>query len=117
MSNDKRRYVRVKDSVQVKYRVLSGIVQTDSYCVDISEGGLRLPVFQKLERGALVEISVYLSKTEEPVVITGKVMWIKEEKRADYRFVAGVQFLKTNVPERDKIIAHLIKAIAEKENE
>jgi len=113
MKGNKRKFLRIKDSVDLQYRIVSGGLKTDSYCVDISEGGVRLPVFHKLEVGTCVELTIHLPHAPDPVVLTGQVMWIKPKVQGPYRFLAGVQFVKTESAERNKIITHILQNISE----
>lgn len=113
MKENKRKFLRIKDSVDLQYRIISGGLKTDSYCVDISEEGVRLPVFHKLEPGTQLELTVHLPQGPDPVVLTGQVMWIKPQVQGQYRFIAGIQFVKTESPKRNKIIAHILRNISE----
>lgn len=110
---ERRRYVRVNKSVSLKYRVITGALKTVSQTEDISEGGMRLPTFQKVEPGTILELKVRLSRYKKPIVVVGKVVWCRPRRDRDFRFLVGIRFTRIASTHRNEIIAHLLDALSE----
>ena len=110
---ERRRYVRINESIRISYRIVQGSLKTDSQCIDISEGGIRLPVFQEMEVGTILELRVHISEFSHPLFLIGKVVWIRKKPVGEFRFVAGIRFLRAR-PLRDRrVITTFIKQLRE----
>lgn len=90
---ERRKYIRVKVSLRVTYQVLKSFRPITSYTRNISEGGLCLPIPQRLEPGILVECESYPLLFKEPIVVTGEVVWLKERGWVQLPFMIGVKFV------------------------
>ncbi|MBN2484209.1 MAG: PilZ domain-containing protein [Candidatus Omnitrophica bacterium] len=110
---ERRRYVRVGDTVKLKYRILKGALKTASLTHDISEGGVRLPAFQKLEPGTILELKIALSEFKKPVVVVGRVVWCRWRREKDFRFLVGVKFIRVASEHRSQIISYLLDVLSE----
>ncbi len=56
--DDRRRYVRISENLEVGYKVLQGFSKSRSGSIDISRGGIRLPVDQDLAVGTVLDLDI-----------------------------------------------------------
>ena len=110
--SEKRQFTRIKDTIKITYRTPKGYLQTESSSIDISEGGIRFPVFHKLDLGSPIELTIFLPNNP-PIIVNGTVMWIREKVDGEFRFVVGVKFVE-DAPRRQKIFQHLLKELCQK---
>lgn len=105
--SERRKYIRISDSLIISYRALNAFLRSGSRTKDISQTGICLPIPQRLEPGALLELEIHLREFEKTIVVTGKVVWIKERKNAQFPFEAGIEFIKIDPSDRDKIFSYI----------
>ena len=79
---------------------------------NISAGGLRVIINEKLGLSSLVELELFLS--QKPILCKGHVVWvvdyIKDQNQSDQQYDVGIEFF--NISEEDKvIISELIESI------
>ena len=91
-NEERRRHVRISDSFRLNYRIAPDGLHSSCCSADISEGGIRFNLYQKLEIGALLKLEIYLKGSAEPLSAIGRVAWIKETPGKEYPFEAGIEF-------------------------
>jgi c-di-GMP-binding flagellar brake protein YcgR len=89
---ERRRYPRVTNSLRVNYQIANEILHSDCRTQDISEGGIRLSLYQKLATGTTLKLYIYLQDIAEPVLVLGRVAWIRETPGREYPHDAGIEF-------------------------
>jgi c-di-GMP-binding flagellar brake protein YcgR len=103
--SERRRYIRVGMQISVSYVVFDEVRESKvSIAKDISGGGMRLPLKEKLTVGTLLELQLELLKQNKTIVLEAKVVWIKphpEDK--DYPYEAGIEFLGIGAVQRSMI--------------
>lgn len=112
---ERREYIRLGEYLKVAYKILdSKNAQSGSLVEDISGGGIRLPVKNRLWPGAVLELEITLPGVNEPVKASGEVVWFQVRNDADYPFVVGIKFINIDPFERGKILNYIRKRIEEK---
>jgi len=91
-NEERRRYVRISDSLKINYRIATYALRSNCRSADISEGGIRFNLYQKLEIGATLKLEIYLKDSAEPLSAIGRVAWTKETPGKEYPFEAGIEF-------------------------
>jgi c-di-GMP-binding flagellar brake protein YcgR len=106
---DQREFVRVPDCSEVVYTSVSSDQKKKSETKDISQSGICFIVEEKLEVGAVVDISLSLEHLDYCFVAKGIIRWINEIVK-NRRYEAGVKFI--NLPETDvkKLLNYLTSA-------
>jgi hypothetical protein len=89
---ERRRHVRFKDRLDVDYSVIKGgKPRKGGRTIDVSEGGLRMLIYEKLIQG-----------TGAAARVNGKVVWSEEASDPDQdgrrTFYSGLQFLSVREP-------------------
>jgi Tfp pilus assembly protein PilZ len=87
-----RRFPRISHSLKINYQIGGDTLRMDCFTQDISEGGICLHLYQKLETGAALKLYIYFPDATEPFLILGKVVWIKDTPGRDFPFAAGIMF-------------------------
>ena len=110
---ERRKFIRIKKAFTVKHRMSSTLLGGVCLYEDISAGGLRLPIFQRLEPGMSLELDISLGELTEFIPALGRIVWVNEQFDARLPFVAGVEFVEIERVDRNKIIScvanHLVK--------
>jgi len=121
---ERRRYVRVKASVRVRYKFYHCFEETQSSEVseglteNISSGGIflrgKIPkaewVPELLQRKMVMALKIFLPTEQEPVKALARLAWIegtKEEERENWAM--GLEFQEMSAEDRDKLTLFVIK--------
>lgn len=81
---ERRIHERFKDSLDVVYTVLKNAqINKNGKTIDISEGGLKLLLDQKLSLNSVLMLKVVLPDPKNEAELEGKVMWCEEDKAGD----------------------------------
>jgi len=105
MTEERRKFPRVRISVEVEAKHSDWpLIKAKSS--DISVGGIRLFLPNKLPKGKVMELEVSLPFP--PVVTHGKVVWIKEVKTKEGKFFqTGIEFTELKPTDKAKIEAFI----------
>lgn len=106
---ERRYHVRINESLSVSYQVLKDFLRPSSHSVDISEGGIRLSVYQRLEQGCALKIWVHTSNSVTPIMALGEVVWSRQKSDARYPFELGIKFIKVDPTELKKLSGYIKK--------
>lgn len=108
---DRRKYPRLKDGVKAIYKPMGEEGEHNLHVLDVSAGGLRLPVKQKLELGTILELKVMIPQTDESFFVLGKVVWQSPNptrtKAGKIYYETGVEFQKIDLKERIRLIHYV----------
>jgi hypothetical protein len=111
---ERRRYPRITSSLRVNYEDANHILHSDCRTGDISEGGIRLNLYQKLERGATLKLYIHFEGMAEPMLVLGKVAWTRETPGMEYPRDAGIEFDLIDPALRVKIGDHVQGLLSKK---
>ncbi len=89
---ERRRHPRIRVFLKIDYQITDEIPRLNCAARDISEGGIRFGLFQKIEPGTQLKLKVYLEETAEPVELLGKVTWAQETPSKDFPYEVGIAF-------------------------
>lgn len=109
---EKRKYVRVKAAdVRVVYKIMGVKGEYAVPALDISGGGLRLPLKNKVKSGTLLELNIFLPPGNDPFFGFAKVAWQnpaakKNEAGIDF-YETGVVFIRVGFENRKRIINYI----------
>ncbi|MFA7677164.1 MAG: PilZ domain-containing protein [Candidatus Omnitrophota bacterium] len=113
---ERRQSIRINDSLKVSYQVIKSFRLVSTQSKDISEGGMSLPILQRLSPGMALDLEIYLSDSQKPIKATGEIMWSKEVTGLKFPYMVGVKFLKINPAALNRIRNYvLIKLSKQKE--
>ena len=91
-NKERRRHVRISDSLKINYRLAADALRTNCRIANISEGGIRFNLYQKLEIGDTLKLEIHLKDSSEPIYAIGMVAWTREASGKEYPFEAGIEF-------------------------
>ena len=102
---DKRRYIRIGTSLLVSYTVLDAQGEHKELITkDVSGGGIRLPLKERLSVGTMLKVQLELLKEKKRISLEAKVIWIKptlDDK--EYSYEAGLEFINLDLAQRAMI--------------
>lgn len=118
---ERRKHARLKKKLIVYYRVITRPhIKNRCRTIDISEGGMKLLLNEKLDKGVLLELKIFIPSHGKHVQAEGDVAWAEEvtEKDAFGRrlFYAGIKFSAINEPDGSGLVEY-IRSLAEKGQE
>lgn len=111
--DEKRKYRRIPTDAVIIYQIQNYPEGAEEklqkvgapVSVDISEGGLQLLTKQPLQKDIYLRINLSLPSQKAPLELTGKVVWVREEKT---RFNTGVKFVDFDNEEQREILKRYI---------
>lgn len=90
---ERRKFVRGDLPCKVFIYVPQGHI-ISSYTEDISQGGARVLLEERLDVGSFIAVEIY--SDEEPLIRKGKVVWVKEKQGTNRLgtawFDTGIEF-------------------------
>ena len=92
VKRERRRHPRIRVFLKIDYQMTDEIPRLNCASKDISEGGIRFGLFQRIAPGTPLKLKVYLEDTAEPVEILGKVTWAQETPGQDFPYEVGIAF-------------------------
>lgn len=118
---ERRRYVRFKKTLEVTYTLRKNSqVRSAGKVVDVSEGGMKLLLDEKLTNDTLLDLHLNLPDSRGPIRVTGKIVWLEECAQQDKThhpnsdassckrfFYAGLQFLPIIEPAGRDLIRYI----------
>ena len=102
-----RRFDRISHSLKISYQIANDTLHVNCQTKDISEKGIRLNLYQKIEIGTTLKIGIYFQGSVEPVWVIGKVVWLKATPNREYPFEAGIEFTFLDNSSRIKFKNHI----------
>ncbi|MBL7130434.1 MAG: PilZ domain-containing protein [Candidatus Omnitrophica bacterium] len=104
---DRRKFVRLNAAVEVDYIVLDSESQQREHTAtkNISAGGICLIAHEQLRAGDILSLTFSLPNNESPIIVKGKVVWIKSFKVASEKesYDVGIEFIDINEVNRERI--------------
>lgn len=92
---ERRRFIRIPDSSQISYEILTELKVKDFLTKNISQGGLRFFVHEFIPHNSILKIRLTLSKSAFCFETLAKVVWVSEDPHSE-RYEIGVEFV--NIP-------------------
>ena len=113
-----RKYVRITESLKIGYKVVNPITGPgECLSKEISAGGIRLSVQQRLAPGDILELEISLSRSSKPIRATGEVVWVNEIEGFNLQYMIGIKFIKINPSEGSKIYNYIWEKIEGKKSD
>ena len=114
---ERRRHVRFKNALELTYIIEKRPHLKQTKTVDISEGGLKLVLAEKLAAGTMMDIRITLPGSEKntEVEVEGEVVWSDDAKEVESSgkrlFYSGIKFFAIPEPSARSLISY-IKSLA-----
>ena len=77
---ERRKYVRLEASVEVKYKVIGKPGEIKAFSRDISAGGLCIFTEEALDADTPLEVQIKIPDLKDPIHALGRTIWQKEFK-------------------------------------
>lgn len=103
---DRRKYVRIPESSQISYEVISTAKVSDFVTKDISQGGIRFLVNEFIPHNTFLKIRVTLERIHFCFEALVKLVWINEDPRSE-RFEVGVEFVNISEEAQQHLIDYI----------
>ena len=102
---ERRSHIRVGVLLELSYTLVDADQEHKELAArDISGGGMRIPVREKLAIGALLKVQLELLKEKKRIQLEAKVVWIKSTSDdKEYPYEAGIEFINIDFAERTMI--------------
>lgn len=111
-----RQFHRVFISLVVKLKYADGR-ETESFTGTLGAGGVFIQVFNPLPVGHEVTIEMHLPGSEEKTLLTGKIVWTRNEFADEHPPGMGLKFV--NIPRKVQVIINemVLKILEGREEE
>lgn len=113
-AGQRRRHERIGILLRINYEVGDDIPRYNCFSKDISEGGVRFGLYQKLETLTPLKLQIYLDDSPEPVSAFGKIAWIRETPGKEHPLEVGIEFDEFCIPVISKIISRIKNILIER---
>ena len=101
MRREKRKFVRLRKSVDVTYVSLSTMrAPFNSLTRDIGEGGIRIYPKEAIKKGEVLELEMRLPG-KKPIFAIGKFAWIKGKP---CKPEAGIEFIAIKAKDKARVL-------------
>ncbi len=109
---ERRQHVRFQKALEVTYIVEKRPhLNNNGKTVDISEGGIKILLGEKLSEGVILDLKVSLPGSQEPAELEGMVVWSEDVKEKDASgkrcFHSGVKFSAIKEPSGKRLINYI----------
>lgn len=109
---DRRRHIRFNNKLEVSYTVVKkSRLKSNGHTIDISEGGLKILIPEKLGKGEILGFTISFPGNGRPANVEGEVVWSEEFNCADpsgrRMFYSGVRFLAIKEPSGSNLIEYI----------
>jgi len=113
---ENRKFVRIEWPVIIKYKTIEEpSIQDHVVSKDISEGGARFVVYERLMKGTKLNIQLEVPFDSVPIFTKGEVAWIKKAGGEDSKaFEIGVIFTNVDPKEQKRLKQYIENEIKER---
>lgn len=116
MKDEKRKYRRIRNGVKAVYKVMGVEGEYDLSVINLSGGGLCLPLNKKMSKGTLLELYLNMPHEKEPFFALAKVAWQSQapvSKEGKPYYETGIEFLKLGLRDKMRIIRYIYNKLKE----
>jgi len=100
--------------IRVTYKVVGQEMEgTRQAAKNISQGGIRFPVSERLSKGARLELELALPEEATPIRAQAEVVW-SSRFHGDGRYEVGCRFTQIDPLDRGKLIRHIHEALKQR---
>jgi len=113
---ENRKFVRIEWPVIIKYKTIEEPhIQDHIVSKDVSEGGARFVVYERLMKGTKLDIQLEMPFDSMPLLATGEVTWIKKIGEEDSKtFEIGVIFKGISQNDQKRLKMYIESGIKER---
>ena len=108
---ERRHHVRFKKALEVTYSVEKKSGLNSSKTVDISEGGVKLLLDEKLSEGTMINLHIVLPNSKKILDVEGEIVWSSESQETDASnkrfFYSGIRFFAMRKPSGTILIDYI----------
>jgi len=109
---ERRRHARFENKLEVSYTVLKkSRLKNNGHTIDISEGGLKILIPEKFEKGEILAFTVIFPDNGRSANVEGEVIWSEEFESADpsgrRMFYSGIRFTAIKEPSGFSLIEYI----------
>jgi len=111
--HERRRFIRIPETSEITYRIVSEAKTEHFITQNISCGGVRFFVHEFIPQGTLLKVKLKLRKTSFSFEALAQVRWIEEDTFSE-RFEIGVKFIDIS-RNNTKYLLHYIDTLLKPE--
>lgn len=104
---ERRRFVRVPECLEISYRILHAKDIETFITKDISAVGIKFLAHNVLPKDSLLEIRLNFPKTHFSFETMVKVVWVRKEIYSENRYEVGAEFINLPKEATEYIISYI----------
>ncbi|MBN3039185.1 MAG: PilZ domain-containing protein [Candidatus Omnitrophica bacterium] len=91
---ERRKYMRLKTSVQVKYTIIGNPGEIEVFSKDVSAGGICMYLGEELVADTPLQLEIVIPDLKDPIHALGRVVWQKKDKGQEeqVKLETGIEF-------------------------
>lgn len=101
--SNRRGHPRFKNKIEVEYSVEKKARLKSAKSVNISQGGMKLLMDEKLQNGTVIDLKIEVPETRKIIEVEGEVVWSKDFEIKDPTgkrfFNTGIKFIAIKEPQ------------------
>ena len=112
---ERRKFARLKTSVDVKYTVIGNPGEIEVFSKDISAGGLCIVVCEELVSDTPLQLEIIVPDIKDPIRALARIVWQRKGKDQDTEgktlFETGVEFTGLSDFDRFNLNRYILEKI------
>ncbi len=114
---ERRRYARLKTSVEIKYTVIGNPGEIEVFSKDISAGGLCIILLEELVSDTPLQLEMVVPDVKDPINALGRVVWQRKCKdqgsEEKILYETGIEFTGISDFDRFNLNRYILEKIEE----
>jgi hypothetical protein len=102
VGEERREHARFEDNIEVEYSIEKKPRLKNGKCVNISQGGMKLTLDEKLPLGSVIDLKIYSPEKKKTIEVEGEIVWTSESEGRDAQgkrfFHSGIKFICIKEP-------------------
>jgi len=102
LDEERREHKRFEQDLEVEYGIEKKLHLNKGRSVNISKGGMKLLIDEKLSEGAIMDLKMCIPEKKKVIEIEAKVVWTKDAQNTDATgkryFNSGIKFIALKEP-------------------
>ena len=102
VGQERRQHARFENDIEIEYNIEKRPRLKNGKCINISQGGMKLTLDEKLPNGAIIDLKIHTSEKNKTIEVEGEVVWTNESEERDPQgkrfFHSGIKFICIKEP-------------------
>lgn len=111
LDEDRREHKRFEKDLEIEYSIEKKARLNNGRTVNISKGGMKVLIDEKLSKGDIMDLKVFIHEKRKVVEIEAQVVWTKDSDYSDSSgkryFYSGLKFMALKEPSNIRFLDYI----------